>query len=251
MKNKRNNRKGFGLVETVICIVIAAILGASVFAGGAAAIKKSQISRTSSDLHNFSVALEAFLNETPQVANCSEGSYFADFIKAINLNLPSEYKIKETPITNSALTSAINGSGGNITVDTVVDATKAHVAVYESEKTDAWGNHYYLILDDGERHGKDNSDFYITVVSAGADAKTQLAGKIGGDAEKIDDVFLLVQYTNGDVSAVVYATSSAQMKYCSDMTTLEVKELDKKDARYAEADDGDYNTSVHKCPVNF
>ena len=62
---KRNARKGFSLVELVVVILIIAILAVAVFAGGSAVIKKSQVSRTTSDLHNFSVAVEAVLNENP------------------------------------------------------------------------------------------------------------------------------------------------------------------------------------------
>lgn len=68
MKNMfktRKQRKGFSLVELVVVILIIAILAVAVFAGGSAVIKKSQVSRTTSDLHNFSVAVEAVLNENP------------------------------------------------------------------------------------------------------------------------------------------------------------------------------------------
>ena len=242
-------RRGFGLVETVICIVIGAVLAAAVFAGGASTIKKSQVSRTSSDLHNFSIAIETFLNETPSVANSHQGSNFEKFIKAINYNLPADYQLSETKITTSATTTAISESGGNITVNSIVNDANTNVAVYESLKTDAWGNHYYLILDNGERHGKDNSDFYITVVSAGADAKTELAGRIGGlgtDAKNIDDVFLVVQYTNGDVSAYTYEAATMTLNYY-DVTNNKLEKLTLGDALYSAAD-GD---STVKCPVNF
>ena len=66
---KRFARKGFSLVELVVVILIIAILAVAVFAGGSAVIKKSQVSRTTSDLHNFSVAAESTLNENPSVAN--------------------------------------------------------------------------------------------------------------------------------------------------------------------------------------
>lgn len=77
MKNMfktRKQRKGFSLVELVVVILIIAILAVAVFAGGSAVIKKSQVSRTTSDLHNFSVAVEAVLNENPGVANISTDS---------------------------------------------------------------------------------------------------------------------------------------------------------------------------------
>ena len=229
-KNRSSRRRGFGFVETVICIVIAIILGASVFAGGSYVVKKSQNNRTSSDLYNFSIALETFLNESPKVANCASVDDFSAYLDDINEILPTEYQIGTTQITT------VTDSGGNITVKTL-----ASVAVYESAKTDAWGNHYYVILDFSERHGSNNSDFYITVVSAGADARTDLAGKIGGDSAQSDDIFLLVQYTNGEVSSFTYTTPENKLYYYN-ATDGALKELES--GMYADADSS-------KCPVNF
>ena len=240
VKNIRTRRRGFGFVETVICIVIAIILGASVFAGGSYVVKKSQNNRTSSDLYNFSIALETFLNETSKVANCASTADFAGYLKDINEILPTEYQIGTTAITTVA------ESGGNITINSVVSATTPHVAVYESAKTDAWGNHYYVILDFSERHGANNSDFYITVVSAGADARTDLAGKIGGDSAQSDDIFLLVQYTNGEVSSFTYTTPDSTLHYFN-TTSGALDTLATNEGWYATAADG---TATNKCPVN-
>ena len=52
--------KGFSLTELVIVIIIIAILALAVFAGGSAAIRKAKISRATSDLHNFDVALQTY-----------------------------------------------------------------------------------------------------------------------------------------------------------------------------------------------
>lgn len=71
--------------------------------------------------------------------------------------------------------------------------------ILKSAKTDAWGNNYYVVFDYGERHDKGQSDFYVTVVSAGPNAQTTVGGTI-----ESDDLFLLTQYSDGDVSAVTY-----------------------------------------------
>lgn len=98
MKNMfkaRKQRKGFSLVELVVVILIIAILAVAVFAGGSAVIKKSQVSRTTSDLHNFSVAVEAFLNENPSVANT--GSYkdmnAKKVLETMNAGLAEDYRL--------------------------------------------------------------------------------------------------------------------------------------------------------------
>ena len=211
---KLTHRKGFSLVELVVVILIIAILAVAVFAGGSAVIKKSQVSRAESDLHNFSVAVESFMNENPKIANTkNRGSdpqlTFAKMVTKLNASLAEDYQIDETLIDAAAAATISTNSNGNITVNALgTDATK-HVQVFKTAKEDPWGNPYYLILDSGERHGTVNSDFYIYVISAGPDAKTDLAGKIGGTtAQKADDVFLMVQYENGDVSAVTYDMNS-------------------------------------------
>lgn len=229
MNLKKNHRKGFSLVELVVVILIIAILAVAVFAGGSAVIKKSQISRAESDLHNFSVAVESFMNENPKVANVTgQGSSsqlaFAQIVTKLNANLAEDYQIVNDATTADSLklektdtakigqvlatSSAVADSNGNITLMKAGDVS-TNVAVYQTIKEDPWGNPYFVIIDSNERHGTVNSDFYIYVVTAGPDAKTDLAGTIGGDtAKKADDVFLLVQYEDGDVSAVTYDMSS-------------------------------------------
>ena len=211
---KLTNRKGFSLVELVVVILIIAILAVAVFAGGSVVIKKSQVSRAESDLHNFSVAGESFMNENPKIANTKQRGTgtqlkFEDMITKLNANLSEDYQIDATVINDAEATNISTNSNGNITVNGLAYAADTHVGVYKTAKEDPWGNPYYLILDSGERHGTVNSDFYIYVISAGPDAKTELAGLIGGTTcKKADDVFLMTQYENGDVSAVTYDMGS-------------------------------------------
>lgn len=251
MKNMfktRKQRKGFSLVELVVVILIIAILAVAVFAGGSAVVKKSQVSRTTSDLHNFSVAVEAFLNENPSVANKGGTTNFAavsdSLVQALNANLPEDYQLTE------AVTADVST---NITYD---DASKANVVVYKSAKTDSWDNNYYVIFDSGERHGTFNSDFYVYVVSAGPDAKTDLAGTIGGtNAAKADNVFLLAQYENGDVSAVTYDMSSLKdlpVVTAADTTTHDVtKSTVAKSAGTATYTQAPTDGICATSPVNF
>ena len=149
------------------------------------------------------------MNENPSVANKDGTTDFdslsSTLVSALNANLPEDYKLVKESDSSDKISADVNS---NITYD---NASAANVVVYKSAKTDAWDNNYYVIFDSGERHGTFNSDFYVYVVSAGPDAKTDLAGTIGGtNAAKADDVFLLVQYENGDVSAVTYDMSSTK-----------------------------------------
>ena len=247
---RRKARKGFSLVELVVVILIIAILAVAVFAGGSAIIKKSQVSRTVSDLHNFSVAIEAAMNETPAVANSSKESDagFQNVINAVNTNLPADYQLTRL---------AADKSGNTVTKQSVLnpadDAAKTgHYVIYESAKTDAWDNPYYVIFDASERHVAGNSEFYITVVSAGANAQTTITSDTTGNGIEADDVFLLVQYSNGDVSAVTYKVESDKMENGA-KTALDATTKGNKGTTQAQYIGTTVNAdgSATVCPVNF
>ncbi len=245
MFKTRKQRKGFSLVELVVVILIIAILAVAVFAGGSAVIKKSQVSRTTSDLHNFSVAVEAFLNETPSVANMSSYKDMSDkkVLDSLNAGLAEDYKL-------SLLTGA--ETGGNITTTNGAPSDTDKYFIAKSAKTDAWDNPYYVVFDTVDRNGSGKSDFFITVISAGPDAKTVVDGAIGGSntlaSGKADDVFLLVQYTDGDVTAVTYNCASDAEK----IVTNQLDASNKKVAATTYQDAGAGTPAVNTTsPVNF
>lgn len=252
MKNflaKRKQRKGFSLVELVVVILIIAILAVAVFAGGSAAIKKSQVSRTTSDLHNFSIAIESAMNETPSVANMSTEADFDKIVTAVSSNLPADY----------AITRLAADSTGNLVTKKSADDKSGKYAIYQSTKTDAWDNPYYVIFDATERHNAGISEFYITVVSAGPNAQTTITDVTTDKGIEADDIFLLVQYTDGDVSAVTYNCDTDTLKSggatgSDDQTTLGVTTKGVK----ASASQGQYIGTIANgdgrgvpCPVNF
>ena len=244
-------RKGFSLVELVVVIIIIAVLAVAIFAGGSAVIKKSQVSRTVSDLHNFSVATEGFMNEHPEVLNTAAladiKTLGTDLVKAYNDNLPADYQLEPAAATT------------NITINTIATDAEGNTAfAYQSKKTDAWGNHYFVVFDFAERHGTQNSDFYITVISAGPNAKTDIAGTIDDD-----DIFLLVQDTNGDVSAATFNCAADKLLYTSAITgvnewttvqaTKMVSETGHEVSTYNyKPSAGTFTADTAKaCPVNF
>ena len=242
-KINHKNRKAFSLVELVVVILIIAVLAVAVFAGGSKTIRKSQVSRTVSDLHNFSIAAETVLNENPYVANISTASDYnawdgaaasSKIVNALNNLLAEDYKL-EPAATTTNITNSLS------------DSTTAFA--YQSKKTDAWGNHYFVIFDLQDLHGTRNSDFYITVISAGPDAKTAIGGTLG--ANGADDIFMLAQYTDGDVASATYDMSSASNDTLTTVTTptsstqetyVTTKNLAKASANYSGAS---------SRPVNF
>lgn len=225
----RKSRKGFSLVELVVVILIIAILAVAVFAGGSAVIKKSQVSRTVSDLHNFSVAVESTLNSNPKVAHLKTNADGIDKIMdALNENLQEDYKFTKL--------SAAQASG-NITWTGASGTDEAYLLA-QSAKTDAWGNPYYLVMDTSDRNSEGKSDFFVEVISAGPDAKTAVDGAIGGvNASKADDIFLLTQYTDGDVTAVTYDLTKSSTK-------IGENNIAKGTAQYT-------GTDATKAPINF
>ena len=202
-KHMARARRGFSLVELVIVIIIIAILAVAVFAGGSITVKKSQVSRTISDLHNFSIAVEATLNEMPDVANITVNELATGtptptkakwdaLLTALNANLPADYQL-------AAPTDANYLADNNITKYTTADGDG--IQVWQSAKTDSWGNPYFVIFNCEERNSGSHTEFFVTVVSAGPNAKTSFAA----DGEiNADDIFNLTQYTDGDVTACTY-----------------------------------------------
>ena len=231
MDNKKSKvRSGFSLIELVIVILVIAVLALAIFAGGSVVVKKSQVSRTVSDLHNFSIAVESTLNENPSVANIDDADTGAADMKGIlaklNANLPADYVFKggeeDASLTNTTV--------GNLTIN----RTNTNCLVYKSDKKDAWDNPYYLILDAQDTNAA-NSEFYITIVSAGPDAKTVVGGTIDDD-----DIFLVGHYLNGDVSAITYNEAESEAQ---DNT------LAAKATTYSVA--GTSTTGRTGCPSNF
>ena len=192
-------RKGFSLVELVIAILIIAVLVAAVFAGGSIIIRNSQISRTTSDLHNFSIAAETLLNENPMVANVDQSNWDTEMPKIVaklNSLLAEDYRVE------TAAAADIAAADGNQITGVAGTADLGYV-ILKSAKTDAWGNNYFVLLDYADRNEVGISDFYVTVISAGPNAKTTLT-EAYNDKTNQDDVILVAQYSDGSVSSVIY-----------------------------------------------
>ena len=178
--------KGFSLTELVIVIIIIAILALAVFAGGSAAIRKAKISRATSDLHNFDVALQTYMGskrDPVKLTNLSPKADFDKVIDGLNPFLPMGYSVESVSLPTS----------GNIY------SSVSSLNVYASEKKDPWDNPYYLLIEAQERN-VGCTEYYFTVISAGPGSQAD----IGGPVDK-DDIFLLAQYSNGTVSSHTYS----------------------------------------------
>ena len=219
-KYTNKNRKAFSLVELVIVILIIAVLAVAVFAGGSKTIRKSQVSRAVSDLHNFSIAVETVLNENPNVANITATTDYDDttndaVVTALNKLLAADYQL--------------TSGHANANTTNITETTGTKGVVFESAKTDPWGNHYYVIFDSQDLHGAKH-------------------GAIG-----TDDIFMLAQYTDGDVTSTTYDMSAvANLSKVANADKLTTTTLEKDGSLYSggtetPADSGLYPTR----PVNF
>lgn len=192
-------RKAFSMVELVVVIMIIAILAVALFAGGGATINKSRVARTSSDLHNFSVAIESALNEHPSCLNVDSNNLssgnMSNIIRAVNKNLPTDYQIEDI---SAPLNSSPSESGSGIRIEADTPSTGSYL-VYESKKTDAWDNPYYMLFD-CSNISKD-SDFHVVVASVGANGLSYI-GKQGWDE---DDILLYVRDRDSEVTARTYS----------------------------------------------
>ena len=189
--NKKTQKRGFSLVELIVVILIIAVLAVAVFAGGSAAIKKAQKARVTSDLHNFQIAVDSTIYAHPEVMNITNGTQLSAIMDALNANLPTDYKV-------ALQTVAFDG---NINMGDPHYPTAEYI-ICKSEKTDAWDNAYYVILDSAERGGSMSSEFYTTCISAGPNAILNLTAEIDRD-----DIFVLSSYVDSDVRSFTYDVS--------------------------------------------
>ena len=203
--NLKQKSKGFSLIELIIAIIIVALLVAVVFAGGSAMIKSAKKSRAKSDLHNFDIALSSWIGENLKIINTSDNSGYSNvsskLITKLNKEFPEDYKIKD--IDPSEIPTFVSIEQANAT---------DNYYIYQSERLDPWENPYYIILSNENRNGdtaeKKFREFFITVVSAGPNSQTA----IDTTSSKIDndDIFLLVQCTNGNLYSEIYDCRETQ-----------------------------------------
>ena len=186
-KERKINKRGFTMIELIGAMVIIAILTVAGITAIATAISNSRMSATQTDLSGFQTPIEQFLLENPQMAKETNTTVIA---AALNDYLEGEMQFKTVP------SSATEGAQDTSTI-----------AAWETKRLDAWDQAFRIFINP-ENHsattGPSNAqdtELRIFVVSNGKNSTT---GTLNKDVDGDDDMFLMVQLVNGQVSHGMY-----------------------------------------------
>lgn len=190
-KEGKVNKRGFTMIELIGAMVIIAILTVAGITAIATAISNSRMSATQTDLSGFQTPIEQFLLENPQMAKSTN---VHDIAASLNDYLEGEMQFKAVPSDTSNTTATVKG--------------------WQTKRNDAWDQPFRIVIipdnhtaTTGPNNAQD-TELRIFVVSNGknsttADTAETTAGKninVDGD----DDMFLMVQLVNGQVSHGMY-----------------------------------------------
>lgn len=190
-KEKKVNKRGFTMIELIGAMVIIAILTVAGITAIATAISNSRMSATQTDLSGFQTPIEQFLLENPQMAKKTD---VGEIAAALNEYLEGEMQFKAVPTDDANGTATVEG--------------------WQTKRMDAWDQEFRIVIvpDNHEAttgpNNAQDTELRIFVVSNGknsttADTAETTAGKninVDGD----DDMFLMVQLVNGQVSHGMY-----------------------------------------------
>lgn len=193
-KEGKVNKRGFTMIELIGAMVIIAILTVAGITAIATAISNSRMSATQTDLSGFQTPIEQFLHENPQMAKKTN---VGEIAAKLNEYLEGEMQFKTVPTTTTA--------------DDNVDYNDVDAGGWQTKRLDAWDQPFRIYIDTA-KHGATNgtdaakdSEIRIFVVSNGKNSTTGAASKTGNRyLDGTDDMFLMVQLVNGQVSHGMY-----------------------------------------------
>ena len=215
-KRLQRKRKGIGLVELLIYIVVAGIIGVGIASNAGTAPNKANYHRAQDDLRSLSTAVQQAAISAPQILRLtpSSGSASActEFLEAVNEQLDSQYQFYLVP---NAVESGLVG---------------------QTKHKDPWGSPYGLYVffnTPGAKKYVDASGTALTtadscvivvVASAGRNTQGLLAGlggaNLDGDSnvisakdalintDGVDDVGVICRIKNGDFATAMFGVEN-------------------------------------------
>ena len=202
-KDVKVNKRGFTMIELIGAMVIIAILTVAGITAIATAISNSRMSATQTDLSGFQSPIEQFMLENPQMAKQTDTTKIA---AALNEYLEGEMQFKTVPA----------GS-------TEGQQDKSTIAAWETKRLDAWDQPFRIFINP-ENHsattGPSNAqdtELRIFVVSNGKNSTT---GTLNKDVDGDDDMFLMVQLVNGQVSHGMYGMRDGDSLFATSDATV-------------------------------
>ena len=206
--DRKINKRGFTMIELIGAMVIIAILTVAGITAIATAISNSRMSATQTDLSGFQTPIEQFLLENPQMAKSDDTKAIA---AKLNEYLEGEMQFKTVPTT---------------VAEDAVDYNNVDAGGWQTKRLDAWDQPFRIYIDTDEHdatNGTDaakDSEIRIFVVSNGKNSTTGTTAKTGNRyLDGTDDMFLMVQLVNGQVSHGMYGMRDGDSKFVLDDVT--------------------------------
>lgn len=156
-------RKGFTLLETILVMIVVAILAVAIFLGGKNTTTSAKISVAQSDFHTMELAAKQLLLEHPEYIklNSTSPNFISARVSELNRYLPDEMQLSGTSPVHSA-------------------------------KLDQWAQNYRIIFVADTTNSK---FFRFYFISNGENT-------IGSDSTvDADDLVMCVQLQGGDVKS--------------------------------------------------
>ena len=214
------NKRGFTMIELIGAMVIIAILTVAGITAIATAISNSRMSATQTDLSGFQSPIEQFLLENPQMAKQNDTTVIA---KALNEYLEGEMQFKD-----------VTALDGGVSTNSTTAPSASTIDKWQTKRTDAWDQPFRIYINPMNHTGTtgpnnaQDTELRIFVVSNGKNTTT---GAKNNNLDGDDDMFLMVQMVNGQVSHGMYgmrdgdslfaaaSTSAAHVKSNTMLTT--------------------------------
>lgn len=228
-KEKKVNKRGFTMIELIGAMVIIAILTVAGITAIATAISNSRMSATQTDLSGFQTPIEQFLLENPQMAKEND---LAKIGAELNKYLEGEMQFKALP----ADTDSVDVAQGD-----------QQIAQFEVKRNDAWDQPFRIAIvtdNHSATQGPSNAqdtELRIFVVSNGKNSTTGATDSAADGSNLLvdgdDDMFLMVQLVNGQVSHGMYGMRDGDSLFATanaDTTTVKTEISGTGEGKYKE-----------------